>query len=222
MKKLITFVVLAVAAFMGMQAQQLRWGLEAEGLLSRPFYGEFSAKFGFGVGARAEYSFKDAESGWLLTAALGLTSRPMSIKGYGNTDISEQPGEIYKYESEIKATPYYLTLPIQFGYRLGIGNGCSLQLTTGPSVGLGLFGNLKGKMTFPATGQTEYGTGHCFSGEDSLYRRFYIGWGVSAGVNFCEHWQVGFRYNVQFNSMTAEGFEEYYNQCFGISVGYMF
>lgn len=209
------------AAFPADAQQQLRWGAEVGAVVSRPFFGDFTARMGFELGVKGEYAFTSPAGGWYLAAALTLGSKPMKMNeelpyaGDGS-DIDERP-------VWLKATPYFLSLPVQMGYRLPLRHGLALHLSTGPSVALGLFGDATvGFLHRSPSGESlTQESAKCFT-SDSPFRRFNVGWNPSLGVDFCRRWQADFRYNVQLNSMFSNWFDDRYNQTFSLSLGYFF
>ena len=55
---------------------------------------------------------------------------------------------------------------------------------------------------------------------DGGMRRFEIGVGVKAGLEFMDHYRLSVGYDIQLNSMVKG--DDYYNQVVSVSVGYMF
>ena len=121
--------------------------------------------------------------------------------------------------NEWTATPYYLSIPINLGYRFRLSNSVNLRAEAGVSVGAGLFGGWKSKRTMDADNSISYEDGSCF---DNLYHRMSIGWQVGVGVDLCRNWQVNVGYHRQFNNMLSDKYWNLKNSGFSIGVAYMF
>lgn len=183
MKRLFLFIALFSTAW-AIKAQSIgnyhmQWettiGLNVSNL------GGLGSRTGFHIGARAEFpllSLAD-RSTYLNTGVL------LSLKGcsqdYGNWGSA-------------KVNPYYLDVPIHFGYKHAITRVVSVFAEGGPYVGIGLFG--KSKIQKPANleGSTpeEYDT-NIFT-ERGL-KRFDFGLGFRIGAELWQRYSVSLGYD---------------------------
>lgn len=223
MKKFFIGALMATVA-VGAGAQGMRYGIEGGLNVSSPMNAD-GTKCGFNIGVNAEYGF---QSGWFLSGALKLSSKPFSIKeSYYAGDFWDGglSGDGFEMRTKFNITPYYLNIPLHAGYKMALGDNLNLSLSAGPYFGIGLWGkgtaivDIKGDA--PAGVDVEpgkYKTDNVF--KDSGMRRFEIGVGVKAGLEFKDHYRLSVGYDIQLNSMVKS--DDYYNQVVSVSVGYMF
>ena len=98
----------------------------------------------------------------------------------------------FEVNGEADMTPYYLNIPIHAGYKMALNYNLNLSLSAGPYIGIGLWGKGTSKITtkgnVPAElniAPGEYKIDNIF--KDSDIRRFEIGIGVKAGLEFMDH-----------------------------------
>lgn len=220
MRRLFIGALMAMVA-VGAGAHGVRYGVEGGLNVSSPMNAD-GTKCGFNIGVNAEYGF---QSGWFLSGALKLSSKPFkTAEGYFSADefSGAKPFEI---NTCMEMTPYYLNIPLHAGYRMALTDNVKLSVSAGPYVGVGLWG--KGKASVTTKGDIpadlgirdgSYDVDNVF--KDSGMRRFEIGVGVKAGLEFMDHYRLSVGYDIQLNSMMKS--DDYYNQVVSVSVGYMF
>ena len=220
MKKF-TICILMGAMAAGAGAQGLRYGVEGGLNVSSPMNAD-GTKCGFNVGVNAQLPLKGA---WYLEGALKLSSKPFTVKENYYYSPDSWSSSIYEINGKADITPYYLNIPIHAGYKVALSDNLNLSLSAGPYFGIGLWG--KGTAKIDAKGDApadvdiesgEYDVDNVFS--DGGMRRFEIGVGVKAGLEFMDHYRLSVGYDIQLNSMVKG--DDYYNQVVSVSVGYMF
>ncbi|OJU56593.1 MAG: hypothetical protein BGN96_14370 [Bacteroidales bacterium 45-6] len=93
-----------------------------------------------------------------------------------------------KYESKsgsasasLKLTPTYLQMPLHLGVKLPITDNTKVVLGVGPYFAYGIGGKVKGEGT---AGGITYGDKTDFFGDNSFAKRFDVGAGINAGLEF--------------------------------------
>lgn len=191
-------------------SQTMNWGIIGGITLSSPEQG--NAMLGYHIGGSYDYSFKNKSTAYFNTKVL------LKDKGWKSNSIviqSNNEVNIYKWS----ARPYYLEIPIHFGYKWALSEKLKLFVDAGPYVAFGLWGRMKSENPEPGFEYLE---------ESCIYRNSYhridLGLGVNAGaeLNNHLHLSVGYDWGVigafkgalkTFNSM---------NRTFNASIGYMF
>lgn len=179
-------------------------------------------KCGFNVGVNAEINLN---GGWFLEGALKLSSKPFVVEDnyyFGEEwNSSTQHGEL-NIKSE--STPYYLHIPVHFGYKTALTDNINLSVSAGPYLGIGLWGKGTDTITTEGTLPSEapkpgkYKINNVY--KDSDMRRIDFGMGVKVGLELNCHYRVSVGYDIQINSLTNN--DDYYNQVVSIGVGYTF
>lgn len=212
------------AMAVGAGAQGLRYGVEGGLNVSSPMNAD-GTKCGFNVGVNAQLPLKGA---WYLEGALKLSSKPFCVKqNYYAGDFWDGGLSGDGFEMRVKSdmTPYYLNIPIHAGYKMALSDNMDISLSAGPYFGIGLWG--KGTTDIAIKGDVpagvdvkpgKYNVDNAFKNGDM--RRFEIGVGVKAGLEFMEHYRLSVGYDIQLNSMMKN--DGYYNQVVSVSVGYTF
>lgn len=223
MKKFFICILMAAVA-VGASAQGIRYGVEGGLNVSSPMNAD-GTKCGFNVGVNAQVQLKGT---WYIEGALKLSSKPFSIKENYYSDgswDSRLSGDAFELTGKADMTPYYLNIPIHAGYKMALGDNLNLSLSAGPYFGIGLWGKGTEKITIkgnvPAGADIEpgeYKVNNVF--KDSDMRRFEIGVGVKAGLEFMDHYRLSVGYDIQLNSMMKS--DDYYNQVVSVTLGYTF
>ena len=219
------FIAVALVAFFAVGASaQMRYGLEGGLNLSSPMNAD-GTRCGFNVGGVAEYEF---QSGWFVSGALKLSSKPFKVEEtiYTEDDFYDGSGDVSgEVDACVKMNPFYLNIPIHAGYRMALTDNVKLSVSAGPYIGIGLWGKGTGSVkisgNLPSDVEIESETqkiDNVF--KDGNIRRFEIGVGVKAGLEFMDHYRVSLGYDIQCNSLAED--DDYYNQVVSVSVGYMF
>lgn len=197
----IIFLVIGIAffSFSAMAQSPLAFSVEAGWNLSKPTDTD-KAKSGFNIGASVEYGFA---GNWFVDGGLRLTSKPWEINYEGYNGLT------------LKATPYYLNIPVKVGYRYGVSECVALTLSAGPYVGCGLWG--KGKESLSTGGDID----NIF---DDYMKRFEVGGIVRIGAELMRHYIISAEYSLQFNDFDKgnEGPGACRNQVFSVNLGYRF
>ena len=112
-------------------------------------------------------------------------------------------------EDDLKASAGYIEIPVHFGYRMGLTDKISTFGEFGPYFGIGVAG--KWKFDGEKLGD--------FFGEDEA-KRFDMGLGLRAGVEFMQKYQVHIGYD--FGLLKIYEGEKNRNGNFTLGVSYMF
>ena len=112
-------------------------------------------------------------------------------------------------EDDLKASAGYIEIPVHFGYRMGLTDKISAFGEFGPYFGIGVAG--KWKFDGEKLGD--------FFGEDEA-KRFDMGLGLRAGVEFMQKYQVHIGYD--FGLMKLYDEDKNRNGNFTLGVSYMF
>lgn len=185
--------ILSLACLTG--SAQVRWGVEAGVNVSHGF--ETSKTMtGFNIGATASC---DINSRWMAEAALKIGSQPCGDKYIGGYANQHNAG-LTIHDSEYK--PYYLTLPIRIGYRLGLTQDLDLLIGAGPTIGLGLFG--KGTARHIPQSEspspiTTYKSNNVFdSNSEAPFSSSRFEYGANAKITFVlsRHYAIGINYSL--------------------------
>ena len=112
-------------------------------------------------------------------------------------------------EDDLKASAGYIEIPVHFGYRMAFSDNISAFGEFGPYSGIGV----AGKWKFDGE---DFGD---FFGDDEA-KRFDMGLGLRAGVEFCQKYQVHVGYDFGLIKLYEEGKNR--NGNFTLGVSYMF
>ena len=183
-------------------ASPMSFNVEAGWTLSKPTDTD-KAKSGFNIGITAEYLLSRS---WFVDAGVKLQSKPWEIN---HSSIIEGQRGI-----SVKATPYYLNIPIHVGYRFTLTDNVALTGAVGPYIGIGLWGS--GKESAATISEK---VDNVF---DDWMKRFEIGADICIGAEFMKRYLVSAGYSIQFNNFDNGGLLSNRNQTFSLSVGYKF
>ena len=124
--------------------------------------------------------------------------------------------------ASITFNPYYLEVPVRVGYKYAVNDDFSLFGSVGPYIAVGLFGKAKAKVDGDYFDFDEIGGNSASEdifGDDGL-KRFDLGLGLKAGVEFSKKYQVAISYDFGLVEVIKEvGMK---NRNLMISLGYMF
>ena len=140
MKKVFLASVLAMFAFCAQAQEDFTAGVEVGLNICKPSRAKngdnVEATYnrqGFAVGAFGEYNFLE---GLMVRLGVKLESRPYRA----NRLYMPKEAMGIRLFVEDKTTPYYLSVPLQLGYRFRLSDDVALSIAAGPSVSFGLFG----------------------------------------------------------------------------------
>ncbi len=151
-----------------------------------------TSRIGFHAGVRGDYYFSGQDGAYLNAGLL------LSLKGY--------KVEADWFDETVKETlnPYYLELPIHFGYKYSITDNVAVFADFGPYFAVGLFGKTEGYDVF---------------GDDGI-KRFDMGLGLRGGVEFNNKFNVSLGYDWGMLDIIDE--VKVKNRNFMLSLGYKF
>jgi hypothetical protein len=207
MKRLLLLLVVSLF-FIGIKAQEARFGLSAGMNISSP--SDLNSKTGFHAGVKGEYSFSD---NLYVGSGLMLTSKGWKSDTYYDAST--------KQSTTWKATPYYIEMPIHLGYKTAVGENIKLFGEAGPYFDLGVFG--KSSYTVEKDNKmTTSKTNNLF--KDNQQERFDCGLGASIGVEFYQHYQLSLGYDWGLKKIYKKNASnlDSKNRVFEVSLAYMF
>ena len=203
MKKILALVAILAIGFGSINAQEnFKWGVTAGVNVSSLNVTGMDSKVGFHAGVKAEVGLPQVTEGAYMEFGTLLTLKGAKI----------EVGSVLN----AKISPYYLEFPIHVGYKYPVNEDFTLFFNAGPYVAIGLFG----KMT--AGGDIVDGDSEsvdAFSEEGGL-KRFDLGLGVKAGMEFNQKLQVSVGYD--FGLAKVENESGLKNRNFMISLGVLF
>lgn len=182
-------------ATIGLNAQEVRWGVNAGMNINMP--ADCDTRVGFLAGVKGEACFNQGQRGWFTDYALNFSYIPFS-----------------EYNGAHTANPYYLNITVNAGYRFTLSDDIKLSVTGGLFGNIGLFG--KGKTTYTGTKVTT----DLFDKHEEDFNRFNWGAAVTTGIEFKSHYQLSVCYGHGFNDASKTGFNFINN--LSVAVGYMF
>lgn len=188
MKKFYSILMVAVAALsmsFSAQAEAPKWEIVAGMNVANIDASGASSRIGFHAGIRTTIGIPNVSNGFYANAGALL-----SLKGFKAGGIT--------------LNPYYLEIPVHFGYKYAVNETLALFGEFGPYFGIGLFGKTDGEDVF------------C----DGGYKRFDLGLGLRAGLEFNQKVPVSIGYDFGVLDV-AEGVSAK-NRNLTISVGYKF
>jgi hypothetical protein len=205
MRKLIFTVVVSFVSVYLVAQEPVRYGIIA-GVNSSNYSGGFtSSKTGFHVGGFAEIPVFAKNT--YFAPSVQLSSKGAEILG-------------------LKMSPYYLDIPLHLKYKYPINGDINIFGSTGLTISYGLFG--KGETyTINYTSDESYEekltTYDLFSGKDATLKRFDVGYGINAGLEISQHYQVSVGYELGLlNADKETDSSNYKNKNLKISVAYLF
>ena len=200
MKKLLSFLVIAIIGINSVKAQTLSGEVVAG--LNIADVSELDSRIGFHVGVVGSYGFSNEFNGAYANAGALI-----SLKG-GQLD----------YGSILKANldTYYLEIPIHIGYKHSLSENFAIFGEFGPYIGIGLFGKSK------IESKGESISVDTFS-EDGGVKRFDMGLGFKLGVeiNKLIPISVGYDFGLANINNDNDG-GSIKNSNLTISIGYKF
>lgn len=200
MKKLLSFLVIAIIGINSVKAQTLSGEVVAG--LNIADVSELDSRIGFHVGVVGSYGFSNEFNGAYANAGALI-----SLKG-GQLD----------YGSILKANldAYYLEIPIHIGYKHSLSENFAIFGEFGPYIGIGLFGKSK------IESKGESISVDTFS-EDGGVKRFDMGLGFKLGVeiNKLIPISVGYDFGLANINNDNDG-GSIKNSNLTISIGYKF
>ena len=200
MKKLLSFLVIAIIGIIIVKAQTLSGEVVAG--LNIADVSELDSRIGFHVGVVGSYGFSNEFNGAYANAGALI-----SLKG-GQLD----------YGSILKANldAYYLEIPIHIGYKHSLSENFAIFGEFGPYIGIGLFGKSK------IESEGESISVDTFS-EDGGVKRFDMGLGFKLGVeiNKLIPISVGYDFGLANINNDNDG-GSIKNSNLTISIGYKF
>lgn len=217
MKKILLFFALVAVGVVSINAQDnLRWGVMAGMNVSKYTFTGFDNRIGFHAGVKAELGLSQEESGAYMDFAALLTLKGAKIDG----------GAIASF----KFNPYYLEVPVHIGYKYAVNDDFALFGSVGPYIAVGLFGkakfnmgsaigDLSGMEGIEVEGMEGKSLSEDIFGDDG-FKRFDLGLGLKAGVEFSRKYQVAISYD--FGLVDVQKDLGMKNRNLMLSLGYMF
>ena len=182
---------------------------------------DFGIKPGLQFGITAEFELADE---FFLQSGLIFKQKGVRVEG----DIPAYDGYYYSepaYTFKGKYSFFYLDIPINGMYKLELDDHF-LLFYTGPSVNIGLSGQLKGTAEY-YDGEEEKGKDSFEWGNDEntdIYRRLELGWTFGLGFQFEELLQFRVSYNHGLNNISTYQEEDEYmtkNRVFQLSAVFL-
>lgn len=209
MKKITIAMVIALIAMGVCKAQEpLRWGVKT-GINVSTEGGHANYSAGFHVGALVEYQFFN---NILLLGELLLTRKGFDNTGfYSFTD--PENGIIGGQEYDIRKRSYYLELPVHAGYSFEFTQSIALKLSAGPYIAVGLWGKTKDEDGDFRHTLYRHGKGD---------KRFDIGIGGKAMLEFSNHYQLSVGYDYGFIKTNNKDYFGDRNKNVTVSIAYIF
>lgn len=222
MKKILVLVAILAIGLGSVNAQEnLRWGVTA-GMNNSKYSNDFlNSRTGFHAGVKAELALPQVAEGVYLEFG-GLLTLKGAKWGYGSL-------------VDIKFNPYYLEIPVHIGYKYAINENFAIFGNVGPYAAIGLFGKIKGKVDLIGiSGNIDWGgidwgeidpseikgeESENIFGSDGM-KRFDLGLGLKAGIEFNKKYQVTIGYDWGFIE-TADN-SDLKNRNLMLSLVYMF
>lgn len=211
MKKLLPLLSLALLISAAASAQALRYGItggmnlanyamDVDNLSFNP-----DSRVGFRAGFRMEMNASSfIYDGFFFTGEVLLSSKGAKMKN------SLEDGDLKSI-----SRPYYLEIPIHFGYHYPLGKGnVGVFGSFGPYFGVGLFGDTK-------TTDSEGTTKPDVFTSDGM-KRFDFGLGLRAGVSMFEHYRIYLGYDWGLVNISQTADTKVNNRNFYIGAAYMF
>lgn len=208
MKRLL-LLLLSIFCLGALKAQEVRLGAFAGVNVSTP--SELRSKLGLSVGVKGELQFQNS---MYFELGLSLNSKGWKSKGYYNTKTEEA--------KTWEGNPYYLDIPLRFGYKFSVGENIKFLGGVGPYVGLGLFG--KNTYTVESKSKVIDGTASDNLFKDKLQERFDYGVGINFGVEIHNDYQIYLGYNLGLTNIykKEKGLTDSKNRVFNVSFAYLF
>lgn len=201
MKKILALVAILAIGLGSVNAQEnLRWGVTAGMNVSSLNVTGFDSRVGFHAGVKAELGLPQVTEGAYMDFGALLTLKGAKVEAGSAANF--------------KINPYYLEIPVHVGYKYAVNDDFTLFANAGPYVAIGLFGKAKmgGDLIESSESADVFG--------DDGFKRFDLGLGLKAGMEFSKKYQVSVGYDFGFIKTDSElGCK---NRNFMISLGLMF
>lgn len=189
MKKIYSILMVAVAALsmsFTANAEAPKWEVVAGMNVANVDASGCSSRIGFHAGIRTTIGIPSVSNGFY-----GNAGALLSLKGTKAAGIT--------------FNPYYLDIPVHFGYKYAINETLALFGEFGPFFGIGLFGKTDGLDVFS---------------DEVGYKRFDFGLGLRAGLEFNQKVPVSIGYDFGVLDVADEVSAKTRNLT--ISIGYKF
>lgn len=185
MKKILALIAILAIGLGSINAQDnLRWGVAAGMNVSSLNVTGLDSRIGFHAGVKAELGLPQVAEGAYMDFGALLTLKGAKVEA----------GSIANF----KINPYYLEIPVHIGYKYAVNEDFTLFANAGPYVAIGLFGKAKfgGDLADGAESADVFG--------DDGFKRFDLGLGLKAGLEFSKKYQVSIGYDFGFIKTDSE------------------
>jgi hypothetical protein len=234
MKRIFLFAMLVFAALLSVNAQnsqRFRFGVEAGYNNSSISTEGTSSMSGFNAGVKVEMGLPKLHGAY-LTAGFKITTKNWKTTvgwvdddgWYSDDDDYSFMNGLTSYSVTTKLKPYYLDIPVHFGYKFNVAPKAALFVEVGPYFDFGLFG--KCTYTLNAGGskltEPEENIDNVFT-EDECMKRFDVGLGGKIGAEIAKHYQISLGYDFGLNNVLKDIYEfSCKNRNFTVNVAYVF
>lgn len=128
-----------------------------------------------------------------------------------------------EYFYEGAANVYSLRMPFNFGYSIELNDNCTLDISTGPAIGINISARQDLDPNFAAPERVPDRTINLF---DHGWKHVDAKWGFGAGATFAGHYVIGLKADVALSPIAsihrAHGKTRLYRNSFAIVLGYNF
>ena len=128
-----------------------------------------------------------------------------------------------EYFYEGAANVYSLRMPFNFGYSIELNDNCTLDISTGPALGINISARQDLDPNFTAPERVPYRTIDLF---DHGWKHVDAKWGFGVGATFAEHYVIGLKADIALSPIAsihrADGKTHLYRNSFAIFLGYNF
>lgn len=206
MKKILALVAILAIGLGSVNAQEsLRWGITAGMNVSNIKVSGFDSRVGFHAGVKAELGLPQVTEGAYMDFSALLSLKGAKVDG----------GAL----GSIKPNPCYLEIPVHIGYKYAVNDNFTLFANAGPYIGIGLFGKLKTTGEIKNELESSIGTSSENIFGDDGFKRFDLGLGLKAGMEFSKKYQISIGYDFGLTETSDAGTK---NRNLMISLGFMF
>jgi hypothetical protein len=211
---LITTMLLAIGVYTWSQDVTfgVRGGLNVSTAMGEDIGDYAKYKPGFKIGVTLDYGISN---GIYL-----LTGLELAQKGFKSTETysSWNTGVSYK----VTASPLYLQLPLNIGYKIELAENTWFVPQAGPYVAYGIAGKVSSKVAGSVAGiGGEIDASHDFFSEDGGYKNFDFGIGVGAGLEI-DHLGLNLGYELGLINISKNSDSPVKNGNLFVTVGYKF
>ena len=206
MKKILALVAILAIGLGSVNAQEsLRWGITAGMNVSNIKVSGFDSRVGFHAGVKAELGLPQVTEGAYMDFSALLSLKGAKVDG----------GAL----GSIKLNPCYLEIPVHIGYKYAVNDNFTLFANAGPYIGIGFFGKLKTTGEITNELESSIGTSSENIFGDDGFKRFDLGLGLKAGMEFSKKYQISIGYDFGLTETSDAGTK---NRNLMISLGFMF